>query len=527
MRFRDVRRLLRDERGAALVMAIGVAMVLAIAGTSLIAYGTSNERAADRSKRSHDSYQTSVAGIENAVSQLASATAAQRGDYALFGAMSPSGKTQAFGVGESVAWDGALWDDNPNNATNPGGSALYTGSPSDNYIPNLRWRLTSTSVVPAESGPGTITRTVTSDVRLRPLTQQTRDEQSWEYVYSWKTGDPCDMTLPNNPSVQSSFYVAGNLCLDNNSSIVGPQFASDPPVKVNVRGNMELMKNGNDVGTNARPLTSLFVEGALGCKYRSNPWNYWCTDGPPPPGDHVVPDSQRGSPAIPRPVAQFDDWYYVASPGPSQPCDPALSTGAYPDFTDNDAALNGSKGTLALPSYGAFSCKTLLGELTWNPSTNRIVVDGTIMWDGNLEFDTANANITYDGIAAFYVSGWFRMRQTRLCAALTGSNCNYASWNTDQDVLFVAAGGWNNWSQCTQCGVLLESSAQFQGALYSDYNMGFQNNSFVQGPMVAKMELIQNSFTFNYIPPNIRVPFGTPSNTIVGWNILPPTNFTG
>jgi hypothetical protein len=66
-----------------------------------------------------------------------------------------------------------------------------------------------------------------------------------------------------------------------------------------------------------------------------------------------------------------------------------------------------------------------------------------------------------------------------------------------------------------------------QGALYADHDMGFQNNSFIQGPMVAKEELIQNSFIFSYIPPLIKVPFGTPSNTITGWELLPPTNFTG
>jgi hypothetical protein len=73
----------------------------------------------------------------------------------------------------------------------------------------------------------------------------------------------------------------------------------------------------------------------------------------------------------------------------------------------------------------------------------------------------------------------------------------------------------------------MEQSSQFQGALYSDHNMGFQNNSYVQGPMVSQEELIQNSFTFNYLPPLVNVPFGFPSVTIVGWDLTPPENFTG
>ncbi|MDH5332786.1 MAG: pilus assembly PilX N-terminal domain-containing protein [Thermoleophilia bacterium] len=527
MRLRSVVARLREDRGQALVMAIGITMVLALAGASLIAYSTSNERASYRSRASHDAYQLAVSGIENAVSQLASATPDALDDYTFFSAMSASSKTGTFDTGETVTWAGVLWDDNPTNTTNPGGSYQYTGSPNDYYIPNLRWRIASTSIVPNPNGAGTINRTVTADVRLRPTTQQTRDEASWEYIYSWKTGDPdgCDMELPNNPNVNSSFYVAGNLCLDNNSSIVGP-LPGKPQVKVVIKGNAILLKNGNDLGTPARPLTSIHVDGTAaapkGCKFFSNPYHKPCTAV-----DHVRPNSVSPGPTIPPPVAQFDDWYYVASPGPAYPCDPALSSGAYPDFSDPDGARNASKGTLSLASYGAFSCKTLQGELTWDPAANTVKVGGTLFWDGNLELDTANTQITYSGVAAIYLTGWFRMRQTKLCSVFQGGNCDADAWNTDANMFFVAVEGMNNWSQCTGCGALLESSAVFQGALYSDHSMGFQNNSFIQGPMVAKEELIQNSFTFSYIPPNVKVPFGAPGNTITTWELTPPTNFTG
>lgn len=532
MRSSRVTARLRDESGVALVMAIGISFVLAIAAASLIAFSTSNERSAYRSRAAHDAYQLAVSGVENAVSQLANAAPDARDDHTLFSTMSSADRTQAFDAGEAVVWDGVLWDDNPRNGSNPGGSTQYTGSPNDYYIPSLRWRIASTAVVPNPSGPGTITRTVTADVRLRPETLQLRDEETWEYVYAWKTGDPdgCDMELPNNPDVRSSFYVAGNFCLDNNSSIIGPQSASDPEVKVNIRGNAILKKNGNDLGTAARPLTSIHVESdpsvtrEVGCKFRANPYHDPCTAV-----DHVRPDSLKGSAAIAPPVAQFDDWYHVASPGPSWPCDPALSSGAYPNFADDGVRNNGDKGTLRLDLASAFSCKTVMGELTWDPSARSLIVDGTILWDGNLEFDpSVQFDVAYDGVAAFYLTGWFRTRQTKLCSSFTSrGDCDYDAWNTDEDMFFVATHGSNNWSSCSQCGVLLEQSSQFQGALYSDYNMGFQNNSYVQGPMVSKEELIQNSFTFNFIPPLVKVPFGAPSNTIVGWELTPPTNFTG
>src|SRR5262245_26054970 len=257
---------LGDERGMALVMAIGIAMVLAIAGASLILYGTSNQNSANRSKATHDAYQLAVSGIDNAVSQLAQAHTLDLkalGNYTLMPNLcgtiaAPSGNcTQAFDAGETVTWQGVLCDDRTATPTCP-----YTSAPSDTYIPKLRWALTSQSVVPNPNGSGTITRTVTADVQLRPEKLITRDDPSWSYVYSWKTGDPawCDTELPNNPSVVSSFYVAGNFCLDNNSSILGPT-GSNPSVNVNVRGNVILKKSGNDLGTTARPLTSLYVEG--------------------------------------------------------------------------------------------------------------------------------------------------------------------------------------------------------------------------------------------------------------------------
>ena len=96
------------------------------------------------------------------------------------------------------------------------------------------------------------------------------------------------------------------------------------------------------------------------------------------------------------------------------------------------------------------------------------------------------------------------------------------------DVLLVAAEWEQNFGpSCPGCSALLEQSAVMQGALYGAYDLGFQNNSYIQGPMVSNQEIIQNSFTFNYIPPLIQVPFGTPGNSITTYDLQPPTNFTG
>lgn len=536
-RQRALRARLRDERGTALVMAIGISMVLAIAGASLILYGTSNQNAANRSRATHDAYQLAVSGVESAASQIANADPTLRSDYQLFTSLGPTAKQEAFDAGETVTWDGVLWDDNPNNGVNPGGSTPYTGpaSPSLGYFPILRWRLTSSAVTPNPNGPGTISRTVTADVRLTPETTQDVNTDAWKYIYSKEANDPdgCDLELPNNPSVQSSFYVSGTLCLDNNSSIVGPT-AGNPPVEVIVRENILLKKNGNDVGTSSRPLTSLAVEGQAttdpdgspspqgGCSWKGDDYHKPCTSA-----DHTLPNSVSNTPAVPGPVADFTSWFQAASPGPRQPCDATRSSGNY-TFLVDDGVLNGSQGTLNLAQSTSYSCETLTGQLTWDAAARKLKVAGTMFFDGNIDFSSAGT-IEYDGSAAIYLSGWFHMRQTVLCAILSGSNCNASAWQSNpSDVLLVSANGNNNFGpSCPGCSALLEQSAEMQGALYGEFDLGFQNNSFIQGPMVSNREIIQNSFTFNYIPPLIQVPFGTPGNVVTEWRVLPPENYTG
>jgi hypothetical protein len=114
----------------------------------------------------------------------------------------------------------------------------------------------------------------------------------------------------------------------------------------------------------------------------------------------------------------------------------------------------------------------------------------------------------------------------RLCANWSATVCD-SSWNGIGPMLLLASDGATDYSQCTNCGILLESSSGFQGAMYATNNIGLQNSSLVQGPMVAGAEIIQNGFTFYPIPQFAQVPFGTPQTPIVNWSLLPPTNYKG
>jgi hypothetical protein len=535
---------LRDERGMALVMAIGIATVLAVAGASLVLYSVANEHHASRSRSDLRGYNIAQAGIENAVSQIANAPDVDNDGaedldlHTLFSAMSPGAKTEAFGTDEQVVWDGQLWDDRPNPPV------LYVPSGNPYYIPNLRWHLTATSTVPNPAGTAgsTLTRQIQSDVRLVPDKEQPVDSDAWRYIYSkadndrppWSTGDnynpaDCEVILPNNPNIAASFYVTGDLCLENNSQIIGS--GGPDPVEVIVHGWIVNRSPQAWVGTLTNPTSTATQIGEM-CWHRNRSPK---DPGAVPPAigcwtsEHFVPDATNTPQFIDAPQADFDGWYELGSPGPNDPCDPTLSTGTWPQFDDPDHIPNGNLPTLDLLSMPAFHCEGGRGGiLDWDPSTNRLFVDGTIYYDGSIDLVAivTPVDIEYTGVGSLYTSGSVRLHQVRLCADIAGPTCN-ANWDGVGPMLLIAAAGSTNWAGCASCGILLETSSGFQGALYARNNIGLQNLSLVQGPMIAEAEIISNQFTFYPIPFLTRVPFGTPQTPIVFWTMRPPTNYKG
>jgi hypothetical protein len=178
----------------------------------------------------------------------------------------------------------------------------------------------------------------------------------------------------------------------------------------------------------------------------------------------------------------------------------------------------------------AFHCETARGGIfAWDPATRKLTVEGTVYYDGDIDlFSTVGTyDIVYGSTGSIYTGGSVRLHQVRLCADWSATTCD-ANWNGIGPMLLLAADGrQNSWSGCPDCGVLLETSAAFQGAIYATHNIGLQNLSLVQGPMVAMQEVIQNQFTFYPIPRFTQVPFGTPQTPIVSWTMRPPTNYQG
>ena len=405
-------------------------------------------------------------------------------------------------------------------------------------ITRYTWRLTSTATTKNPAAPGNLTRTVTADLKLRPRTSQTVNAQAWRYVYSKKTGTPggCDEIVYNNTSLEASMYVAGNLCFEQSTQIIGPADpATDPPVELIVMGTADMNQNNAFVGYDKNPpqhiqpahrrlvQRRLQVAGESGtlhtpCNTVDNVWAL-SDIGPTPPYE----TSKTGHAPIPGPVADYAAWYALASPGPQSPCDPSVSTGSYPTF-DNNAVLDESAPTWDLAPATSYYCWTPQGSLNWNAGAKTLQVTGTIYYDGDAEIDD-DGTIDYTGIGAIYLSGSFYMRQSKLCGNTSGTNCNFAGWNYVDNILVIVAGG-SGAPASAGMGITLDQST-FQGALYAATNIEVSASSNAQGPMVALQEIIRNNSDTTDFPIFVRVPFGTPGNVITEYDITAPTHFQG
>ena len=512
-------RRLRDESGMALVMAIGTTATIAIMGGSLVLYSTSNERTANTSKANLRAYTLAQSGIDAAASVIAQQPITGRNVSTIFSSMTTANRTLTFGTGESVVYNGTLYDDTPGGVS---GTPLYRA---------WRWALTATSVVPNPNPGGVgITRTISATMLLSPVPiAPTVQSQAWKYVYS-KTSDAstatCEVSLPNNPNFRSSFYVNGTLCLTNSAEING-NAGGVPAVDVIAKEGIYLGSPQSYIGGTT---TVQRVEtNANQCKYRTGPWGSACI-----PANHVTGSAIINPPAtvVAGPTTSFTDTALLANPGPQFPCQ--TRSGSFPDF----AAMTGSS-TFNLTG-SSYVCKNAAGELSYDSSTNILTVKGLIYFPGNVTA-TGNKTVRYQGVAAIYIGGTYNQQQLTLCAAVTGSACNWTGWDTTSNVLLIAAagaGGPLGGPSCTNGGIgsaamLLEQSAGFQGALYADgtQNICYQNNSNFQGPSVAYAQVFDNSVSYMPMPVAgiVNVPFGAPGQTspVTDYNVTPPINYSG
>lgn len=508
---------LNDESGIALIMAVGVMFVLALALTTIISFSTSNEAAARYGKAEQEAFSLAEAGINNAYGVLAKASLASPTVPVTDLSLLQPARTTTYETG-SVSWTGTY------------------------DVAAQRWTLTSTATARNPSGGSDVKRAVTATVLVTPAPGQPNNTPIWNFVTMRSTGSPCDLDLQNSMTLSARLYLPGNLCVRGSAEVTGGPLL--------VGGDVTLIGNGNSLGETLSPLpagTLPYDHTAIGggCKYFNNPRadckngagplysNIWVSDGGGPLllGAAIPKDF----PLLTPPSHDFAAEYGAGHPGPvNNTCALApefpvgtlvLPASTFDTNTTFDPGTDGSIATpfdLAPSSY-SYTCKTVLGELSWNKDTKKLTVQGRVFIDGSA-FISGSGHTTkvfdYDGKGLLTLTGTMLFSNlVKVCAVPAATSCDQGAWDPDTDMLMILADG-NGGQVPVGRSIALENSTFYQGALYGTNAIELQNQATVQGPMLGETLFSTNiaqALSFPYIT---ELPAGAPGNPVTTYTLV-------
>jgi hypothetical protein len=490
-------RFLRREQGSALLIALGTMTVFAIVGTTLTYYTTRNAASADVSKGDGYSFSFAEAGLHNALAVLSNP------------------------VNDPV--DPEILPLTTSNYN--GNRAEWSGTYNDTLD---RWEITSTGYVanPTGSTAAEIKRTLTAKVPIYPKQTQPLAFNAWNYLYSWGTGDPsgCDMWMDSSQDISTRVMVTGNLCMSSSAQLFGST------TELDVGGQLKIFGSAH-VGASGSPIGRADVGS---CKYESNAVHSPCGSA-----DKVWASTITSTPVLePTPSPDWNGWYKKASPGPYHPCE--TSSGTPPTF-DNDQGTaydptrrnRSVSGSFNLTGSSSYTCRTTLngqvfGELSWNNSTKVLTTKGTVFIDGNASITQTGS---YTGQGTLYLSGSMLI-SGRMCAVLSGSNCNFANgaWDPNTKLFTIVANGTGGQLDVDSTeSINLISSSAWQGALYGGAGgkVRVESSSQFAGPIIADEVDLESSIDASYFGTIGTAPTGMPGNTTVNAQPDKPQLFSG
>lgn len=508
---RFVHRLLREEDGVALVMALAIMSVLAIATTGIITAGTANQRTTYVSNQERQAFGIAQEGLAYAEGCVYSAAA--------------NHTTPACTSSTSI----------PNE---PVGSGTYYASVAGDGV---TWTMYGSGTV------GGVTRNVSAEANV-PSPVTTTQTGVWNYLYADETGSCTSWN--GNVNVAVPILLRGDLCLSGSQTFTG--------ATLEVGGNLSVTGSAK-IGSASQKIQTVKVgmttSSTKTCTLGNNsavlPGAGTC-DGTHSPlyattvGEGV--DTTPSMPCIGQP-SSYDPtctgtndgtWASLSSFYTKQKSLPA--SGCPSNLFDNDSTLNNSDTSITstLFSSTAYDCK--LGsastpcassqnvcELKWTPSTNTLVVSGEFYFDGSISL--SGQHVTYSGLATFYVTGTVTANPATFCAAtaVSGNSSCTAAWNTTTDGIIMVAACWSNTTGSvlvTSSCVGLGGNTTVQFGVYCVTQYSTSGNASNMGPVLANSLSLgggaQSLIPFHYFPP------GTPLNTSTSY--LPasaPTFWSG
>jgi len=498
-------RLLRDERGFSLVFTLLTLLVTSVTMTAAIQYTTSNSSAANRSEGDQIAYALAEAGLANGAAVLS--------------------KPENNALSQSTLPSEEPDPNNPAHANYiikyEGGTVKFWG-----VLTGSQWLMHGLGIVTDPTGKtAVVRRQVTSTIKIQPTLKQTLNSNAWNYLFAKNTANSCDVTLDGSVQIATSMYILGDLCMDSSSQIMKATSSGDTTnlyvgERIQFLGSYGVGNNGNKINE---------ARIGLGCRVGSSgAYTNPCTSSTRVWADSILSGAIAGT----GPVADFSFWYTNAKPGPKQFCSSSSNFSSTAFESSGSTTKNNSAGSFNLTPGSSYTCRyydvapnqtDLLGELSWNASTRTLTVKGAIYIDGSAYADNGLLN-RYTGLATLYLSGTFTIDgSTQLCGAITGTNCDFTSWDPNANNLGIIADGNDGDGR----SIRVLSSTRLQASLYATNAIFLDGSVQFDGPAVAgTFHLLSSVQTYEF-PTVTTVPVGWPGNPTVYAEPQPPSNYSG
>jgi Tfp pilus assembly protein PilX len=538
-----MRRLLRQETGIALLMALGIMVVFTISTVAMISYTNAGQTAAQSSAGVLRATQYAEAGLNAAYSTISyqlTLTGGNPSSANLLGCNGASGASDTTGPSNCTTPSPKLFCFTSGCTAGSDGSATvygyFSGTNAQTFlgmsVPASTWVLVSSGY--ARNPEGTTTgKEAIATVKITPLSNG-GVASVWNHIFITAPYDPnanpqtCQATFAgNNTSLTSPMYVIGNLCFTG-SNITLKTNAGGQAIDLQVGGKL-VLGSGDTVGDfSTNPATAInsgvVVNGCTTGAVTSATTS--CTSGSYNYKVGTVDTFIQNDAPVENAADMLNDWK-TFDPGPNHTCASGNNPNAPLADTafDNDTASNLANepnktgASFELVPSSSYSCVSKngssVGQLLWNSAGSgscgcgTLTVNGSIFFDGNL---TISRSATYTGTGIIEVAGTitFSGNSTTLCAT---NPCNFSNWqgNSGNTSMLTLATLISNSATAVN---FANNTQTFQGSLWTQPSsqMTFSgNNETVEGPIsIGSFGSGSNNATFKPLPVIKNMPVGAP-----------------
>lgn len=467
-------RIVREESGQSLLLALIVVMALTISTAGLITFMQSNESSFGRDRSSTRALSVAEAGIQNAssiISQYDDAT-----DVAVGTRLPPGTAWNAYTERGGAATGTCSSSGAPSAAGEGCWSATKTTASGTNQ--KATWLITAIS----KSAVGGVTRKVEAKIGALPPLTVTLPIFGYALYVGGSGSPPTGTVCANNDSVNNTyigggftatgnFWVGNNLCLSGNNSITLP---SDNYYTLYVGGGIKVQGSAKIADPGPPPLKLKSATVVNGCNDNSGSVSCSTTNR----SQTYAYTYNQGSSFTQASLKPPIDWtvWTAANWNSSIACSGLSSNNVFEKSSESytnpvpTRTLTLDNGGTAYLCYFSDSAGNFVGSIAYTTGASSILtISGKVFMNANLDL---TSNIRYQGNGTLYVNGTVNDKQA-VCGYPTtpGGTACAGSWDqrlANIEIVAMNAGNCasTQTTPCTATGWSVTGNGEFDGIAF-------------------------------------------------------------